>query len=134
LVDGRLILVWYKDRQIHIWDTNKNEPLWTVDNLPTELEGLRISGDGTRVFCLTKTSIQAWSIDTGEHVGEVELELGEDWYLDPLQMNSSRLWIRLEDLSTQGWDFGTPSSSLAPSSIGSTETSPRLHWWCLLAD
>jgi hypothetical protein len=91
---------------------------WIIFQLNSE--GLRISGDGTRVFCLTETLIQAWSIDTGEHMGKMELELGGNWYLDPLQMNGSRLWIRLGDLSTQGWDFGTPSSSLAPSSIGST--------------
>jgi hypothetical protein len=41
----------------------------------------------------------------------VELELGEKWYLDPLQMDGSRIWVRLEDLSTQGWDFGISGSS-----------------------
>jgi hypothetical protein len=43
---------------------------------------------------------------TGELVGEVKLELEQSWYLDPLQMDDSRIWIQLEDSSTQGWDFG----------------------------
>ena len=120
LVGGRQTVVWYKDSQIHIWDIDGNELLWTVDSPSTELKGLRISGDKTKVFCLTKTSIQAWSIDTGEHMGKIELELKGEWYLDPLQMNDSRIWIQLEDLSTQGWDFGTSGSSHTPSFIGST--------------
>ena len=120
LISGRLIIVWHTKSQIHIWDTNKNELLQAIDAPPSQLWGLRISGDGSKVFCLTKTSIQAWSIDTGKHMGKIELELEEGWYLDPLQMDGSKIWIRLEDLSTQGWDFGTSSSSPTPSSIGST--------------
>ena len=120
LIGGRLIIVWHKDSQIHIWDTNKNELLQMVDTPPSKLRGLRISGDGSKVFCLTETSIQAWSIDTGKHMGEIELELEGGFSLDPLQMDGSRIWIHLYDGSTQGWDFGTSSSSPIPSSIGST--------------
>ena len=124
LIGNRLVIAWCDDDKIHIWDTNKNKDLWTVDRPPHIFRGLRISGDGTMVFCLTKTSIQAWSIDTGEHMGKIELELERYWYLDPLQMDGSRVWIRFEDLSTQGWDFGTLSSSFVPLSIGSTERPP----------
>ena len=118
LIHNRLVVVWKDYQQIHTWDVNKNEPLWTVDIPLAEPKGLRISGDGTKVFCLNWGSIQVWSIDTGECMGE--MKLGERWYLDPLQMDGSRIWVRLEDLSTQGWDFGTSSSSHIPSSIGST--------------
>ena len=119
LIDGKLIMVWYKDHQIHIWDTNKNEHLQAVDVPDIDLKGFRISGDGSKVFCLTKTSIQAWSIDTGKHVGVMELELGQKGYLDPLQINGSRIWVQLENLSTLGWDFGISGSSPAILSIGS---------------
>ena len=120
LVGSRLVISWYEDSQIRIWDTNKNEHLWTVDYPLAECKGLRISGDGTKVFYLTETSIQAWSIDTGECMGEMKLDLVGEWYLDPLQMDGSRIWVQLWDSSTQGWDFGTSSSSPIPSSIGST--------------
>ena len=120
LTGSGLVIVWYKNSQIHIWDINKNEPLWTVGGPSAEPLGLRISGDGTKVFCLIWRSIWAWSIDTGECMGEMELELGGHWCLDPLQMDDSRIWVQLEDSSTQGWDFGTSSSSIIPSSIGST--------------
>jgi hypothetical protein len=49
-------------------------------------------------------------MDTGELVGEVKLELRQYHYLDPLQMDGSEIWIRLEDSSTQGWDFGISGS------------------------
>ena len=124
LIDGRLIIVWHKLDHIHIWDLNKNEPLHVVDISLFDLCGLRISGDGLKVFCLTKASIQAWSIDTGQHIGKVESGLGGRWNLDPLQMDNSRVWIRYEDLSTQGWDFGTSSSFSIPSSIGSAGQPP----------
>ena len=119
LIGSRLVIVWYDNSQIHNWDINKNEPLWTVDGPSIHLEGLRISGDGTKVFSLTETSIQAWSMETGEHVGKMEMDLEGEWYLDPLQMAGSRIWIRLKDLSTQGWDFGTSSSPPTPRSARS---------------
>ena len=119
LIGGRVVTVWYNSSQIQIWDTSKNELLQAVDVPELDLCGFRISGDGSKVFCLTETSIQAWSIETGEHMGRVELE--GFIYLDPLQMDGSKIWIQLEDSSTQGWDFGTSSSSLVPSPIGSTE-------------
>ena len=120
LIGSMLVIVWYKDSQINILDTNENKPLWTVNSPLVGLEGLRISGDGTKVFCLTNISIQAWSLDTGEHIGNMELDLKGSWYLDPLQMDDSRIWIQFENSPTQGWDFGTSSSSLIPPLIGST--------------
>ena len=110
LIDGKLIVVWKQNNKIHIWDNNRSEFLQTVDAPPLGLKGLRISGDGSKVFCMTEESIQAWSMHTGELVGEVKLELEQSWYLDPLQMDDSRIWIRLKDSSTQGWDFGVSGS------------------------
>ena len=126
-IGSRLVIVWYKNSQIHTWDVNKNTPLWTVDSPLIDIKDLRISGDGSKVFCLTKASIQVWSIDTGEHM--CEMVMGEYWYLDPLQLDGSRIWIRLRNLSTQGWDFGTSSSFLIPSFIGSAGR-PLLDFTC----
>ena len=120
LIDDRLIVVWCKYGRIHIWDNNRGESLQTEDVPLYGLRDLRISGDGSKVFCLTIGSIQVLSIHTGKFVGEVELRPEENLYLDPLQMDDSRIWIRLEDSSTQGWDFGISDTS--PVSLFNTST------------
>jgi len=104
LIDGKLIMVWEKNKKIYIWDINNGEFLQTVDVPLSRYCGLRISGDGSKVFCLVDESIQAWSIYTGELVGEVKLE--GYWYFDPLQMDGSRICIQCWGSSTHGWDFG----------------------------
>jgi len=122
LINGRLILVWFKDKKVHIWDAEKGELLQTLD--APEWGVLRISGDGSKVFCLDDKLIQAWSMWTWEPVGEVETE---KWrYLDPLQVNGSRIWVQLEDQSTLGWDFGTSGSYPVPLSNPPSER-PHLN-------
>ena len=111
LIEGRLIFVWCGQEKIHIWDIEKDELLQTVYALATC--GLRISGDGSKVFCLTKESIQAWSIWTGETVGRVEFE-GTSRYLDPLHADGSRIWVHFINSTTQGWDFGILDSPPTP--------------------
>ena len=123
LIGSKLIIVWYESHWIYIWDINKNKLLWTVDcsitpeglRISGELRGLRISGDGTKIFYLNEALIHVWSVDTGGYVGGMKLDLGGRWYLDPLQMDGSRIWVRLENLSTQGWKFGNSSYSIIPS-------------------
>ena len=112
LIEGRLILVWYVEKKIHIWDSEKEELLQMV-NVPRG-RGLRISGDGSKVFCLTDKSIQSWSMWTGEAVGEVEHKGGDNQYLDPFCADGSRIWIDHCASSAEGWDFGTLNSSPIP--------------------
>ena len=112
LIEGRLILVWYAEKKIHIWDTEKEELIQTM-NTP-ESSGLRISGDGSKVFCLAYKSIQSWSMWTGEVVGEVELEGDDNQYLDPLHADDSRIWVQYGASSIKGWDFGPLNSSPIP--------------------
>jgi len=121
LVDGRLIFVWHADEKIHTWDTEKGELLWSVDAPMLGLEDIRISGDGTKVFCLYYASIQAWSIWTGEDVGLVRI----DWVRSrrTLTVDGSRVWIPYPQSEYQGWDFGTPDSS--PTQLPSMP--PTLH-------
>ena len=71
---------------------------------PDECLDLRILGDKSKVVVLDKNSIQAWSIVTGEVVGEVEFE-GEPLY-DSLVIDGSRVWVHFKDFQVQGWDFG----------------------------
>ena len=111
LIDGRLISIWLKGRSIHIWDTGTEELLQALDT--PKCRGLRISGDGSRIFCLSEEgSIQAWYMWTWESVGEVELGLGREPYLDSLCIDSSRVRIHSRNSSAQeGWDFGISGSS-----------------------
>jgi len=110
LIDGRLILVWLKVKKVHIWDTGKGELLQSLDG--PEWGTIRISGDGSKVFCLGSGLIQAWSMWTWEPVGQVKIQKWD--YMDPLQVYGSEVWVRLEDSSTLGWDFGISGSSPVP--------------------
>ena len=98
-----------KDKKICIWDGEKGELPQMVDTPISRAKGVRISGDGSMVFCLAEKSIQAWSILTGEPMGKVEL--GGEPYVDTLYADGSKIWVCFEDSQTQGWDFGIPGSS-----------------------
>ena len=65
LIDNRLILIWHVDGEIHIYDVEKEKLLHIVD-APKYIIDIRISGDGSKILCLTGEDIQAWSIWTGE--------------------------------------------------------------------
>ena len=112
LIEGRLIVVWHGHQKIWIWDGEKGEFLQMVDTPFEYARGVRISGDGSKVFCLARGSIQAWSIWTGELMGKVKLK--HDAYFDPLYMDGSKIWVCFKDSSTQGWDFGISGSSPIP--------------------
>jgi len=120
LTDGGLISVWCTDGKICIWDTEKGRLLRTVQLPINKVMELRISGDGSTVFCLYQESIWAWSLQTGEIVGTVT----EGLYLrhdSPLTIDGLRVWVwsrveyqsmfyrRVESLIC--WDFGIPGSS-----------------------
>jgi len=115
-LDGRLIFAWYKDMKICIWDTEKEELLKTLDTSTSGCWGLRISGDGSKVFFLHNRGIQVWHMWTWEPVGEVTLGLERRPYLDPLYIDSSRVWINSQNSSAQeGWDFVTSPVPFDPS-------------------
>ena len=134
LIDGKLIFVWQEREGICIWDLEKGELLQKVDTSGNKsgCDGLRISGDGFKVFCLNWGFIQAWSVQTGEALGRVEVvaevveeeETSDDemgmWddasttksqYFDPLHVDGSKIWVCFEGAPTQGWDFGISGSS-----------------------
>ena len=112
LIDNRLVSVWYADSGIHIWDIEKGE-LRTVVKAPEhDVKGLRISGDGSKVFCLVGQSVLAWSLRTGEDVGKAQ---AEGWlWPDSLTVDGPRVWVHFDDLPSQGWDFGVQCSSPVP--------------------
>ena len=111
MVDGRLIFIWYDDDKIHILDIERGELFQTLAT--SRPCGLRISGDGSRIFSLGESSIQVWSMWGWELVGEVELET--KLYLDPLCIDSSAVWLQSRGLSIRmGWDFGISGSHPVP--------------------
>jgi len=113
LIDGRLIFVWHGNNKIHIWDTEKEELIKTLDT--SECDGVRISEDGSRVFCLHDGSIQAWPMWTWEPVCEAKLGLQGDLSLDSISIDSSKVWAQVyKSLIQEGWDFGTLGSSPTP--------------------
>ena len=130
LVDGRLVIVLYEGQKISIWDIEEDKLIQRLD-IPGVIS-LRISGDGSKLFCSARNLIQAWSLWTGEVVGKVEL-VG-NIHLDPLYMDGSKIWVFSKDILTQGWDFGIPDSPPIP--LSSTPPNrPRLElidgtkWW-----
>ena len=121
LINGKLILCWCAYEEINIWDTEKEELLLKIDK-PNEFWNLKISDDGSRVFCLAGEFIHAWSIWTGERVGMVKA--GDDISL-PLTVDSSKVWAwNYSEGYYKGWDFGTPG--LSPIQLPRT-TPYRLH-------
>ena len=110
LVDGRLIFVWYEYGDICILDTEEGKLLQKLET--SSPRGIRISGDGSKLFSLGKESIQAWNMWTWELVGEVEL--GQETYLDSLCIDSSRVCVKSKYSSAWGWDFGVSGSSPVP--------------------
>jgi WD40 repeat protein len=128
MIDGRLIVVWHEGmHDICIWDSEKEKLLHRVTPTWVGARGLRISGDGSKIFCMTWRFVQGWSMLTREAVGEVEV--GQDSYLNPLHAKSSRIWVDIHDSPTQGWDFGISGSPPILLSNTSSER-PQLHFIC----
>ena len=125
IIDGRLLFVWHREGGIDIWDTEKAKVLKKVDISWGDSGGFRVSGDGSKVFLHTGKFIEAWSIQTGEVVGKVEV--GDNLLWDSLYVDGSRIWASFKDKPTQGWDFGVSGSSPVLLSSMSLEI-PRLHF------
>jgi len=120
LIESRLIVAWWDFEEIRIWDAERQEFLPGVDTHQHGVDGngIRISQDGSKVFCLIYETIQAWAIQTGEPVGEVVLE--DDPCLDPLSVGGSKIRVQFKDSPTQEWDFGI--SGISPVLLSDTST------------
>lgn len=106
LIGDRVIIAWSDEEavtSIHIWDTTKT----TVIETAKDIDHLRISEDGSRVFCFFNEGIEVFSIQTGEVVGEVWLN-EYPWFHT---IDGCRVWVDIES-GFQGWDFSTPTGSL----------------------
>jgi len=108
LIDNRLVLVWDADNKIHIWDVEKGKHLQKVDPSYVIID-LRISGDGSKVFCMGPMSIHAFYILTGEVMGKVEHPLS--FHGGSFVIDCSKVWAWVSYYGLQGWDFGVPEAS-----------------------
>ena len=103
LVNDRLILVWHADQMIHVWDVEKEELLHETP-WPT-VECIRLSGDGSKVFCISSFSMSALAIWTGEVLSGVNTN--HNFVLKSLIVNGSRVWIHSPYFPVKfGYDFG----------------------------
>ena len=125
LINDRLTLVYYKDKKVyrwdigykkvHIWDTGNKKLLWEVRALD-DIYDLRISGDGSIVFCLYRLLIRAWSIQKGEFVGGVgigDLQRYRTLNVDEskLTVDGSKVWVHCYQSGCWEWDFGISRST-----------------------
>ena len=108
LIDKRLITVWWADQKLHVWDVEKNKLLQTMD-APGWIKSVRISGDGSQVFCINERSrcIEAWSILTGEVMDTAYYRRNGGY---PMTVDGSRVWIQIPGFSLTSWNFGVPDS------------------------
>ena len=109
MVNGSLVLAWHSSPKIGIWDVEKGKLLHTADG-PGNLEDIKISEDGSRVYSIGARAIQAQSTKTGEIVGRVGIKYMK-YNIASLTVNGSRVWVHYRTADTQVWDFGTPDSS-----------------------
>ena len=121
LIDNKLISVWYADEKINIWDAEKGELLQTINVPGGSVENLRVSGDGTKVFCIYEDSIQAWDIQTGEAVGKVKAQdvviqdnkMAVGKRMEFQRIEGSKIWAVVWGSpygQYRGWNFGIPGS------------------------
>ena len=120
LINSRLVLVWYRDGKISIWDPEKGKFLLKAKVSKEKLLDLRISGDGSKIFCINEEFIHTWDMWTGEAVGE--LYYGSPFPQKLLAMDGSRVWLEDSFRSSVGWDFGVPGSSPADLSTQPPDT------------
>ena len=124
-INGRLIFVWCVNERIHVWDAENGELLWEVKKPWSGVEAVRMSGDGFRIFGLYAPSIWAWSLQTGEVVGK--MEIGYSGTLGSLIVDGSKVWAHWPKSNNKGWDFSTSGST--PMELPNTSTPPSPRLW-----
>ena len=107
LVNGRLIFTtWGEGGKVCLWDAEEGKLIWAVDGCNNRRD-IKISQDGSRVFCLYGASLQALSAETGEVMGQVEVR----GLISRLTVDGFVVWVHGMAPEPQGWNFGTSDVS-----------------------
>ena len=109
LTNDGLVLVWYADQKINIWDVEKEKLLFEVNGL-SSIEDLKISGDGSRIFLLDAKTLKAWSIQTGIIVGTTQITFVPH-SSGSLTVDGLKVWVHNSSTEDEVWDFGVPDST-----------------------
>ena len=72
------------------------------------IHDIKISQDGSMVFCLHEKSLQALFTETGEVMDQVKVKAGHGHYLT---VDSFGVWVHYSKSGYQGWNFGISDSS-----------------------
>ena len=108
LTNNGLVLVWCVDEKLNIWDVEQEKLLFEVDG-PYNVEDLKISGDGSRVFLLDSKLLKTWSTQTGEFMGTTNITFVPH-SSGSLTVDGSKVWVHNSKTEDEVWDFGTPDS------------------------
>ena len=97
-----LIIVWRSNSQkkYHIWDVYKGQLLLKFNERYLDIRDIKISGDGSTIFGLTSTYIEALCTQRAE-ARRVELN-GRN--VSDFSVGGSKVWIN--NSRGMGWDFG----------------------------
>jgi WD40 repeat protein len=109
LIDNRLTVIWYADKNIYIWDATRKKPLPVSISSLVDIEDLKISRDGSIFFCLSVYSILAYSLK-GKLIGQVDFEDAK--CRESLIVDGPKVWAHHLQLEWKGWDFKIPHSPI----------------------
>ena len=123
LINGQLVFIWNNkgsNEAIFVWDSDQCKPSQILGS--DGCYGLRISGDGSKVFSLgskrgDRPQIEAWAMWTWKLVGVVKIDRG---LYDPnsFHADGSKFWVQHWDSMPKGWNFailGSPPTPLSHS-------------------
>ena len=119
-----LIVVWFTNNknqgQYHVWDVYNGRLLRKFDKSSSDISDLKISGDGSKIFGLGSSHIEAVSMQTGDarRVWLTERERGAFKFI----VHGSQVVI--DNSRGRAWDFG---ASEVPS-FGEFIDRPRLDF------
>ena len=120
LEDDALVIVWGKNNknqhQYHIWDVYGGQLLREFSKFPFDLQDLKISEDGSKIFGLCSYDIEAVHMQTGS-ARTVRPRIGS---VSNFFVHGSKVGI--SHSRSRGWNFGGPEVS----DFGEFSDRPRL--------
>ena len=102
LAGDTLIVVWWTGGECHIWDVYKGQLLRSFHSHFYSLWGLKISGDGSKLFGFNASHIQAVSMRTGEDAGSSSRFENTEGYSFFVRGSM----VGIDNRRNRGWDFG----------------------------